>query len=100
MKAELACGRHLSFRMSKALQVWSHVFCRQFDSLPAHVQQAIQEKIDRMGRGLSSYRHARLSGRPEFRLRVGDYRVLYDFDGRNERIELLSVRHRREVYKR
>jgi mRNA-degrading endonuclease RelE of RelBE toxin-antitoxin system len=34
---------------------------------------------------------------PEFRLRVGDYRVRFrDFDGS---IEILSVKHRREAYR-
>lgn len=34
---------------------------------------------------------------PEFRLRVGDYRVrFYDF---GESIEILSVKHRREAYR-
>jgi len=34
---------------------------------------------------------------PEFRLRVGDYRVRFrDFD---ESIEILSVKHRREAYR-
>jgi mRNA-degrading endonuclease RelE of RelBE toxin-antitoxin system len=34
---------------------------------------------------------------PEFRLRVGDYRVR--FHERSDSIEILSVRHRREAYR-
>jgi mRNA interferase RelE/StbE len=52
-----------------------------------------------MGCALGTFPHERLQGRPEFRLRVGDYRVLYSFDPAKGRIFLLSVGHRREIYK-
>lgn len=44
--------------------------------------------------------HQRLQGRPEFKLRVGDYRVLYEFDAQLGRIYLHYVGHRREIYQR
>jgi len=53
-----------------------------------------------MGARLEIFRHKRLQGRPEFKLRVGDYRVLYEFDIANGRIYLHYVGHRREIYKR
>ena len=68
--------------------------------MPSHVQQAIQDKVDDMGRRLDIFPHHRLTGRNEFRLRVGDYRVLYEFDAAAGRIFLLFVGHRREIYKR
>jgi mRNA-degrading endonuclease RelE of RelBE toxin-antitoxin system len=37
--------------------------------------------------------------RPEFRLRVGDYRVLYGFDVKHGRIFLLRVAQIRAIYK-
>ncbi|MEA5597710.1 type II toxin-antitoxin system RelE/ParE family toxin [Rivularia sp. UHCC 0363] len=33
-----------------------------------------------------------------FKLRVGDYRVIYEFDRNNEVIFINRIRHRREVY--
>ena len=44
--------------------------------------------------------HQRLQARPEFKLRVGGYRVLYEFDAELGRIYLHFVGHRREIYKR
>ena len=35
----------------------------------------------------------------QFRLRVGDYRVVYAFDRNKREIEVYRVRHRREVYR-
>jgi mRNA interferase RelE/StbE len=35
---------------------------------------------------------------PEYRLRVGDYRVLFEIEG-NNRIVVYRVRHRRDAYR-
>ncbi len=34
-----------------------------------------------------------------FKLRAGDYRALYTFDGKEQTITVHMVKHRREVYK-
>lgn len=86
--------------MPPALQIWSHVFCRHFDRLPVSAQEEITRKVDELGQRLGAWPHDRLQGRPEFKLRVGDYRVLYDFDLAAGRLYLLYVGNRREIYKR
>jgi mRNA interferase RelE/StbE len=86
--------------MAAALQIWSPTFCRAFDNLPPSVRVAVQSKVDEMGTRLEAFPHQRLQGRPEFKLRVGDFRVLYEFDTRQGRILLHYVGHRREIYKR
>jgi len=35
-----------------------------------------------------------------FRLRVGNYRILYDVDNNSMKITIYRVRHRKDVYKR
>ena len=79
--------------MPGALQIWS------LDRLPPGVREDITRKIDELGRRLDTWPHARLSGRSEFKLRVGDYRVLYEFDLTAGRLHLLFVGNRREIYK-
>jgi mRNA interferase RelE/StbE len=86
--------------VAAALQIWSPTFSKAFDSLPASVRDAVQRKVDEMGTRLGSFPHRRLEGRSEFKLRVGDYRVLYEFDVKQGRIFLHYVGHRREIYKR
>ncbi|MBX3027854.1 type II toxin-antitoxin system RelE/ParE family toxin [bacterium] len=39
------------------------------------------------------------SGRDDYRLRVGDYRVLYEVDDRGRTVRILRVRPRREAYR-
>jgi mRNA interferase RelE/StbE len=86
--------------VAAALQIWSPTFSRAFDNLPNSVRAAVQRKVDEMGTRLEAFPHQRLQGRPEFKLRVGDYRVLYEFDAKLGRIYLHYIGNRREIYKR
>ena len=86
--------------MAPALQIWSPTFSKAFDSLSESIRESIQRKVDEMGAKLDTFPHKRLVGRPEFKLRVGDYRVLYEFDLREVRLYLHYVGNRREIYKR
>ena len=86
--------------MAAALQIWSPTFSRAFDALPTSVRADVQRKVDEMGTRLEMFSHQRLQGRAEFKLRVGDYRVLYEFDVKLGRIYLHYVGNRREIYKR
>ena len=41
----------------------------------------------------------RLKGRPDYKLRIGDYRAIADIDNYSKRIEITTIGHRRNVYK-
>jgi mRNA interferase RelE/StbE len=86
--------------VAAALQIWSPTFSRAFDDLPSAVRETVQRKVDEMGTRLESFSHQRLQGRAECKLRVGDYRVLYEFDVTQGSIYLHYVGNRREIYKR
>jgi mRNA interferase RelE/StbE len=77
----------------------SKVFQKQFANLDAQTQRRIVAKVEQVDRELRTWRHERLQSRSEYKLRVGDWRVLYDFDLPTNRLLLLAVRHRREVYR-
>jgi mRNA-degrading endonuclease RelE of RelBE toxin-antitoxin system len=66
--------------VAAALQIWSHTFSKAFDGLPSGISETLRRMIDEMGIRLETFTHKRLQGRPEFKLRVGDYSVLYEFD--------------------
>ncbi|PYS81093.1 MAG: type II toxin-antitoxin system mRNA interferase toxin, RelE/StbE family [Acidobacteria bacterium] len=40
----------------------------------------------------------KLSGREGWRIRSGDYRIIYEIDDRQRRITVLHVGHRKDVY--
>ena len=86
--------------MAAAFQIWSHTFSKAFDDLPSGIRETVQRKLDDLGTRLENFPHQRLQGRPEYNLRIGDCRVLYEFDVKLGRIYLHYVGHRREIYKR
>ena len=83
--------------MGQVTERWSKEFDNRFFGLPRHLQLRITEKIRALGRQLKSFPHERLQGRNEFRIRVGDYRVIYEFDpGRNE-LSLITLGQEAEM---
>jgi len=42
----------------------------------------------------------RLTGRKDYKLRVGDYRVIADIDENSKRINVTIIGHRRDVYRK
>ena len=85
--------------MSAALQIFYSGFDASFFKLPPQVQSRIEAKIDDMGLRLKTFPHHRLKGHNRFRLRVGDYRIIYTFDAERNILHLLAVGNRREIYR-
>ena len=72
---------------------------REMDRLPTLVHTRISRRLlslegDPRPRGTK-----KLSGREEYRLRIGDYRVLYTIDDTNNVVVVFAVGHRREIYR-
>lgn len=72
---------------------------RALAKLPKEAQRQIGAALDRYTRtGAGNVIH--LTGRPgEFRLRTGDYRVIFERQGDRLVILVLTVGNRRDVYK-
>ena len=85
--------------MSAALQVYYTKFDAAFFRLPVLIRRRVETKIDEMGLRLATFPHHRLTGVNRYRLRVGDYRIIYTFDVEKGVIHLLAIGHRREIYK-
>lgn len=43
--------------------------------------------------------HQKLSGYDQYRVRQGDYRILYTIDDTGRAVEIIKIGHRREVYR-
>jgi mRNA interferase RelE/StbE len=90
----------MNFLGGAATQICAPQFDRYFFSLPVGTQQQIQHKIDDLGRNLPGFSHYRMQGVDAFRLRVGDFRIIYQFDIEKNALFLIAVGHRRDVYKK
>jgi len=72
---------------------------RELDKLPAPVHMRISRRILSLEDNPRPRGAKKLSGREEYRLRVGDYRVLYTIDDKGCMVTVFAVGHRREVYR-
>lgn len=69
--------------------------------LPATVRQRVKDAIDELPNDPTPPGAARLKGSASaYRLRFGDYRMLYEVHATEIVVYVLGVGHRREVYQR
>lgn len=83
----------------QATEIWADEFTHRFDQLPAEVRSRILSNLRDLGRRLESFPHHRMQGMKCFRLRVGDYRVIYDFNCDSNTLLLITLGHRSEIYR-
>lgn len=74
---------------------------RQFKSLPRQVQQRLQPKIDALAMEPRPAGMVKLAGEEElYRVRVGDYRIIYTIQDDQLLVLVVTIAHRREAYRR
>ena len=71
---------------------------KQLLKLPRSIHSLIVEKIISLGIDQAGLNTRKLTNRVGFRLRVGDYRVIYITTARE--IVILSVTHRKDAYRK
>lgn len=69
--------------------------------LPKPIRKRIVEKIEWLAENADKIIHKSLQGNLSdfYKLRVGDYRVIYELDQTNMKIFIDHVGHRRDIYK-
>ncbi len=70
---------------------------KDMENLPFQIQAQVLARIGEMRNDLKGDVKWLTNFTPEYRLRVGDYRVLFEVE--NETIIVYRIRHRREVYR-
>lgn len=72
---------------------------RQLRKLPLGMYSLLLNQIEKLGKLPFPTGVKRLAAREGWRLRVGDYRILYTVNQKRKEIIILSVAHRREAYR-
>jgi mRNA interferase RelE/StbE len=73
---------------------------KQFKALTLDIQQRLQPKIDALGEEPRPSGVVKLEGEDElYRIRIGDYRVVYQIQDQILQVLVLRVGHRRAVYR-
>ncbi len=73
---------------------------RQFRNLPQDVQERLTPSIDALLRNPRPPGIKKLKGEDAYRLRVGDYRIIYEVHDKVLVVLVVGVGHRREVYRK
>lgn len=72
---------------------------RQLKKIPAPVQLPIKHLISQLQSTPFPPGFKKLSGREGYRLRFGSYRVLYNIYPKRKLIIIITIAHRREIYR-
>ena len=73
---------------------------REFKALERATQRRIATRIDALANNPFPAGVKKLQGETDlYRIRIGDYRVLYRVDGKRVIIVILKIGHRRDVYR-
>jgi mRNA interferase RelE/StbE len=65
---------------------------------PPHFQR-IKNQIDKLRENPRPNGAKKLKGESGYRIRVGNYRILYEIDDKAKLLIIYRVKHRRDVYK-
>lgn len=73
---------------------------KELAKLPTDSYEGVKEAIQTLGENpRPACGCTKLTGREGWRIRVGDYRVVYEIDDKGRTLTILHVGHRRDVYR-
>jgi mRNA interferase RelE/StbE len=76
----------------------SRTAARQLDRLPLRTAETLLEAIQSLAENPRPQGVKKLKGREGFRIRRGDYRIIYDIHDRQLVIEVVAIGHRKDIY--
>jgi mRNA interferase RelE/StbE len=77
---------------------WTEASLEDMAALDKGIARRVKQAVERFAEtGAGSVKKLQGIDPPEYRLRVGDYRVRFELDG--ETVRILRVRNRREAYR-
>jgi mRNA interferase RelE/StbE len=72
---------------------------KQLQKLPPNSQNRIVQKIEEISSNPRLSGYIKLSNRDGYRVRIGDYRIIYDIFDAELIVLIINIDHRKQVYK-
>jgi mRNA interferase RelE/StbE len=73
---------------------------RDLKKLPSEMFKRIIPKIKELAGNPKPQWSRKITGsKNDWRIRVGDYRIIYEIDARAKNIKVMRIRHRKDVYR-
>ena len=73
---------------------------RELRALPQPDLGRIVRRIQGLAQDPHPAGHEKLSGQDRYRVRQGDYRIVYAVDDEKRTVQVVKIGHRREVYRK
>jgi mRNA interferase RelE/StbE len=87
--------------VSDYLVVFARSAQKELDSLPVEISSRISPRINALADSPRLPGCVKLKAKQnQWRIRVGDYRVIYSINDTTFTVKILEVNHRRQVYER
>jgi mRNA interferase RelE/StbE len=73
---------------------------KELEKLPPQIAERILDRIENLSAEPRPSGSLKLKGESLlWRIRIGDYRVIYSIDDRKHKIDVSFIRHRKDVYR-
>jgi len=72
---------------------------KELEALPKKDLRRIIKRIQSLVENPRPHGSQKLSGQEQYRIRQGDYRVVYSIEDKDSLIEIFKIGHRREIYR-
>lgn len=72
---------------------------KELRAVPKKDLPRVIERIQSLAVNPRAPGHQKLSGNDQYRIRQGDYRILYTINDPDRVVEIVKIGHRREVYR-
>jgi len=79
--------------------IWSESAADELRKMERTVSKRIFKKVSQLSEN-PFHNVAKLVGVPYFRLRVGDYRIIFDIQKNKLQVLIIKVGHRKSIYKK
>lgn len=72
---------------------------KELADLPRDAYDRVREALHKLSEDPRPHGCSKLSGRDGWRVRCGDYRIIYEINDTDRTVMILHVGHRRDVYR-
>lgn len=73
---------------------------KELSKLPTDISRRVTSAIDGLSGQPRPHNSKKLSGsRDQWRVRIGDYRILYEINDKSREVRVYAIGHRREIYR-
>jgi mRNA interferase RelE/StbE len=72
---------------------------KELEDIPRKDLRKIIARIRSLARNPRPHGSQKLSGQEQYRIRQGDYRIVYSIKDKDSLIDIVKIGHRREIYR-